>query len=90
MITGLNGGDYFIMHKNIKSLFCIPEANIILCVNYNSIKNKVNKTSISKIFCIWPDSKYFKLCRHRVSAAICMTGCGRVPIKLYLLKEAEV
>ena len=38
-----------------------------MCVNYNSIKNKVNKTSISKIFCIWPDSKYFKLCRSHTS-----------------------
>ena len=27
------------------------------------LKNQVNKTSISKIFCIWPDNKYFKLCR---------------------------
>ena len=31
------------------------------------LKNKVNKTSISKVFCIWPNSKYFKLCRPHTS-----------------------
>ena len=29
--------DHFIMYKNIKSLYCIPETNIIVYVNYNSI-----------------------------------------------------
>ena len=31
-------GDHFILCKNIESLCCIPETNIILPVNYTSIK----------------------------------------------------
>ena len=39
-------GDHFIMHKNIESLCCTPETNIILYVNYNSIR----KLGSSQIF----------------------------------------
>ena len=31
-------GDHFVMKTNVKSLSCTPETNIILYVNYNSIK----------------------------------------------------
>ena len=33
-------GDYFIMYKNINSLCGTPETNIIMYVNYTSIKKK--------------------------------------------------
>ena len=29
-----------IMYINVESLYCIPETNVILCVNYPSIKKK--------------------------------------------------
>lgn len=32
--------DYFVMHRNIKSLYCTPGINIMLQVNYTS-KNKL-------------------------------------------------
>ena len=44
MVTDVNWtycGDHFIMYKNIKSLYCTPETNIILYVKYNLIKNKL-------------------------------------------------
>ena len=31
-------GDHFIIHLNIESLCCIPKMNIILHINYISIK----------------------------------------------------
>ena len=33
-------GDHFVIYTNIESLCCIPEANIILYVNYISTKMK--------------------------------------------------
>ena len=38
-----NCGDHFIMYVNVKSLCNTPETNIILYINYISIKNKVHK-----------------------------------------------
>ena len=38
MVARLNCGDHFIMWKNVESLCCTPEANIILEVNYTSVK----------------------------------------------------
>ena len=34
----LTCGDHFIIHTNIKSLFCTPETHITLYVNYTAIK----------------------------------------------------
>ena len=34
-------GDHFEMYLNVKSLRCTPDTNIILYVNYISIKNKI-------------------------------------------------
>ena len=31
-------GNHFIMYKNIESLWCMPETNRTLCVNYTSEK----------------------------------------------------
>ena len=33
-----HSGDHFMMYKNIKSLCCTLETNIILYVNYNPVK----------------------------------------------------
>ena len=41
MLTKLNCGNHFAKYTNIKSLGCTPETNIILYVNYSSIKKKV-------------------------------------------------
>ena len=38
MVARLNCGDHFIMWENVESLCCAPEANIILEVNYTSVK----------------------------------------------------
>lgn len=35
--------DYFVMYTNIKPLCCTPESNIILFVNYTSIKKKLSR-----------------------------------------------
>ena len=35
--------DHFVMYKNIKSLCCTPESNIVLWVNYASIKKRKKK-----------------------------------------------
>ena len=37
--------DHFVMHKNIDSLCCTPETNI-LCADYNSIKWKMGKPEV--------------------------------------------
>lgn len=37
-------GEHFIMHIIVKSLCCTSETNIILSVNYNSTKNKKEKS----------------------------------------------
>lgn len=34
-------GDHFTIHTNIKLFPCVPEINIMLDVNYTSIKNKI-------------------------------------------------
>ena len=40
-------GDYFTVYTNIKSLYCTPETNIILCFNYGSkIKLKIKNNFI--------------------------------------------
>lgn len=33
-------GDQFVMYINAESLYDMPEINILLCVNYSSIKRK--------------------------------------------------
>ena len=33
-------GDHFAIHTNSKSLFCTPEINIVLYVDYTSLKKK--------------------------------------------------
>lgn len=43
MLTDINQtylGDYFTVYTNIKSLYHIPEINIVLYANYTSIKIK--------------------------------------------------
>ena len=53
IITTLHGdrwywsycGDHFIMYKNTEALCCTSETNIILYVNYNSIKTMIGKQS---------------------------------------------
>ena len=32
-------GDYFAIYTNMESLCCTPETQVMLCVNYTSIKN---------------------------------------------------
>ena len=48
MITGLN---FFLFHNehnaNIKSLCCTPEINVMLYVNYTSIKKCINEILIN-------------------------------------------
>lgn len=39
------GGDNFVMYKNIKSLCCTLEINIILYISYTSIKKELIKAS---------------------------------------------
>ena len=42
-------GDYFAIYTNIKSLHCTPETNIMLSVNYSSVKkNKKGKGILQK------------------------------------------
>ena len=36
-------GDHFAIYRNIESLCCTPETNIILYINYTSIKKKKDK-----------------------------------------------
>ena len=44
-------GDYFATYTNIKSLYCIPANNIMLYVNYTSIKSlKIKKSKITQVF----------------------------------------
>lgn len=41
MVTRLHGSDCFTIYTNMKSLYSIPETNIISYVNYNSVKNLI-------------------------------------------------
>lgn len=36
-------GDHFIIYAKVKSLFRIPETNMLLYINHGSIKNKLGK-----------------------------------------------
>ena len=38
-------GDHFTVYTNIEPLCCTPETNVILCINYTSIKKILNVTS---------------------------------------------
>ena len=51
--------DHFIMYKNMEALGCTSETNIILYVNYNSIKNNSRKQCLLYSPCREPHS-YFK------------------------------
>ena len=42
-------GDHFTIYINIKSLYCIPETNIILYVNYISIKKEIKLNQANKM-----------------------------------------
>lgn len=53
MVTRLHGSDCFTIYTNMKSLYSIPETNIISYANYNSVKNliiffKIFKTHLPK------------------------------------------
>ena len=39
MVTEVNCSDHFTTYADIGSLYCIPETNINVYVNYASIKN---------------------------------------------------
>ena len=58
MVTDGNwthSGNHFIMYKNIESLCCKPESNIILKVNYSSIKKKNTYCCVTKdLSCLGP------------------------------------
>lgn len=42
LTSTLNCGEHFAIYANIKSLCWAPEGNIMLCVNYTSVKqNKI-------------------------------------------------
>ena len=36
-------GDHFVIYTNTESLYCIPETNIMLYVNYTSMKKTKRK-----------------------------------------------
>lgn len=46
MVAGLIMGDCFIMYINVELLCCTPEINVILYVNYASVK-KASKRILS-------------------------------------------
>ena len=42
-------GDQFVIYINAESLCCIPETNIVLYVNYTSVKKNKMKKKISPV-----------------------------------------
>ena len=49
MMTDVNqtyNGDYSKVYTNLKSLYCAPETNIMLYVNYTSIKINTNQNPV--------------------------------------------
>ena len=45
-------GDHFVMNKNMESLYCTPETNIMLKVNYTSGKIYIKLFRDSISFCV--------------------------------------
>ena len=63
---GTDCGYHFIMYENVKSPYCAPDTDIILYVNYISIKNKLFHFQQKKIEThmkekVWPVEREIEL-----------------------------